>query len=53
MVKNQAGKSISSLHIEECDITKLILSKTFYLVLYSCMNYHVTEKYKTEKRIAK
>ena len=53
MVKNQARKSSSSLHIEECDITKLILSKTFYLVLYSCMNYHVTEKYKTEKRIAK
>ena len=53
MVKNQAEKSSSSLHIEECDITKLILSKTFFLVLYSCMNYHVTEKYKTEKCIVK
>ena len=43
-----AGKSSSSYHIEECDLTKLNLSKIFYLVLYSCMNYHLTAKHKTE-----
>ena len=46
-------KSSSSLHIEKCDFTYQILSKLFYLVLFSCMNYHLTAKYKTEKRIAK
>ena len=48
-----AGKPKSSLHIEEYDFTWLILSKTFCLVLFSCMNYYLTGKYKTEKLIAK
>ena len=43
----------SSLYIEECDFTQLILSKIFYLVPFGCMNYHLTAKYKTEKRIVK
>ena len=45
--------SSSSLYIEECDFTWQVLAKIFYLVLSSCMNYHLTAKYKTEKRIAK
>ena len=48
-----AGKSSSSLHIEESDFTYLILREIFYLVDFSCTNYHFTVKYKTEKRIAK
>ena len=32
-----AGKSSSSLHIEECDFTKLILRKIFYLDLVGCV----------------
>ena len=47
------SKSSSNFHIEECDFTWLILRKMFYFVLSSCMNYHLTAKYKTEKRIAK
>ena len=47
------GKSSSSSHIEELDFTKIILSKIFYLVVFSCLNYHLIAKYKTEKRIAK
>ena len=48
-----AGKSSSSLHIEEYDFILLILSKISYLALFSCKNYHLTAKYKTEKLIAK
>ena len=48
-----AGTSSSSLHIEECDFTWLILSQICYLVLFSCVSYHPTAKYKTEKLIAK
>ena len=49
-----AGKSSGSLDVEECDFTKLILSKTFYLVLFSCMSYcHLNTKYKAENIIAK
>ena len=47
------GTSSSSFNIEECDFSKLNLSKISYLVLFSCMNYHLTTKYKTEKLIAK
>ena len=43
-----AGKSSGSLRREEYDFTKLILSKMFYL--FRCINYHLTAKYKTEKR---
>ena len=43
-----AGKSSSSLHIEEYDSTLLILGRMFYLVFFNCMNYHLTMKYKTE-----
>ena len=43
-----AGKSSSSLHIEEYDSTSLILSKIFYLVFFKRMKYHFTVKYKTE-----
>ena len=46
-------KSSSSLHIEECDFTWLILSKIFYLVLFICINYHVNAKWKIEKVIVK
>ena len=53
VIYEAVGESSSSLHIEECDFTWLILSKIFYLVLSSCMNYHLTAKYKTEKRITK
>ena len=45
-------KSSSSLHIEKCDFTYQILSKLFYLVLFSCMNYHLTAKYKAGKLVA-
>ena len=48
-----AGKSSSSLHTEKCHFSELILKKIFYLVLLNCMKYHLTAKYKTEKRIAK
>ena len=49
-----AGKSNSSLHIEECNFTQLVQSKIFYLVrCFSCMNYYLTAKYRTKKRIAK
>ena len=47
-----AGKPSNILHIEECDIIQLILSKVFYLVFCSCMNYHLTEKYKNEEHVA-
>ena len=47
-----AGKLISSLHIAECDFNWLILSKMFYLVIFS-LSYHLTAKYKTENIIAK
>ena len=48
-----ATKSSSSLCIEECYFTKLILSKIFYLVLFSWMNGYLTAKYKAAKFIAK
>ena len=48
-----AGKSSSSLHLEECDFTELILSKIFYLALFSCMNCHLTTKYKAENLLLK
>ena len=44
-----AGTSDSSLHIEECDFTLLILSEIFYLVLVKCMSYRLTVKCETEK----
>ena len=37
-----ARKSRSSLYIGESNFAQLILSKIFYLVLFSCMNYHLT-----------
>ena len=48
-----AGKPSSSLHLEECDFTELIWSKIFYLVLFSCMNCHLTTKYKAENLLKK
>ena len=38
------GTSSSSLHIEECDFEQNI-----FLVLFSCMKYYLTAKYKTKK----
>ena len=37
-----ARKSRSSLYIGESNFAQLILSKIFYLVFFSCMNYHLT-----------
>ena len=49
----QKESQASFFNIEEWDFTLLLLSKIFYLVVFSCINYHLIAKYKTEKLIAK
>ena len=48
-----AAKPRISLHIEKCDSNTLVLNKIFYLVVFSCINLPFTEKYTSEKLIAK
>ena len=42
-----------SLHIEKFDFNRLVFSKIFYLVVFSCINLPLTAKYTSEKLIAK
>ena len=44
-------RSSSSLHLKEYDFTKQVLNQIFYLVLFSCINHHLTAKFKTGKLI--
>ena len=47
------AKSRSSFHKEKFDFNKLVLNKILYLVIFSCINLPVTERYTSEKLIAK
>ena len=48
-----AAELSNSLNTEECDFFKVNLNKIFFLDSFSCINYHLTEKYTAGKLMAK